>query len=550
MGAGDLAELLRELKGRSGLSYGVLAKRLHVSTSTLHRYVNGTAVPTEFAPVERLARLCKATPDELMEVHRRWIVADATRGRKAERSEADAAPAAPADQASPARAERASAALAERAEAPPAANGPSASGAADPAETTTRPGATASEADASSDEAPAPAPAPAPTPASAAASPGAEVSTGSASPAAEGGPRAPSSALDEPGPARAGGDERQPRARTPRTRRRRLAALAAVGVVLALGGTALALHGLSGGSGGSDGDGKSSAVGQGPRGATEGTPSGKDEEDPSGKPSTTSSAHPSKKGGKGEDKDDDGAGAGGAKGSGTGGEGSEGNAPGSGGKASAGPSARAPLSVSTQPQHWDSPCGRPYVIPRTPGRLPAPPNEQDAAGWVSAFGAVSAEQQEVKFTVQGTGKETVVLESLNVRVVDRSTPPGWNKYLMGFLGVGCGGDVPKHLFNVELDKGRPALVPEGGDFPYKVSESDPEAFYVTAFAKSRDVRWYLELEWSSGHRHGTLVIDDEGKPFRTTAASDDRMYGYTVDTRKWVKAWRNPDGGDGYEWEK
>ncbi|MBW5422071.1 helix-turn-helix domain-containing protein, partial [Streptomyces sp. BG9H] len=41
----SLAELLRGLKERSGLSYGVLAKRLHMSTSTLHRYCNGDAVP-------------------------------------------------------------------------------------------------------------------------------------------------------------------------------------------------------------------------------------------------------------------------------------------------------------------------------------------------------------------------------------------------------------------------------------------------------------------------------------------------------------------------
>ncbi|EXU90214.1 hypothetical protein P354_17455 [Streptomyces noursei PD-1] len=82
MGAGDLAALLRELKERSGLSYGALAKRLHMSTSTLHRYVNGTAVPTEFAPVERFARACRAAPEELVEVHRRWIVADAARGRR------------------------------------------------------------------------------------------------------------------------------------------------------------------------------------------------------------------------------------------------------------------------------------------------------------------------------------------------------------------------------------------------------------------------------------------------------------------------------------
>ncbi|MFD5919103.1 helix-turn-helix domain-containing protein [Kitasatospora sp. NPDC058201] len=75
------AELLRELKDRSGRSYGTLAARLHVSTSTLHRYCNGAAVPNEYAPVERLARVCGASTDELVELHRRWILADASRRR-------------------------------------------------------------------------------------------------------------------------------------------------------------------------------------------------------------------------------------------------------------------------------------------------------------------------------------------------------------------------------------------------------------------------------------------------------------------------------------
>ncbi|MFE9027704.1 helix-turn-helix domain-containing protein [Streptomyces iakyrus] len=80
--AADFAALLGELKERSGLSYGVLAKRLHMSTSTLHRYCNGDAVPTDYAPVERFARLCKASTDELVELHRRWVLADAGRVRK------------------------------------------------------------------------------------------------------------------------------------------------------------------------------------------------------------------------------------------------------------------------------------------------------------------------------------------------------------------------------------------------------------------------------------------------------------------------------------
>ncbi|MFB7866257.1 helix-turn-helix domain-containing protein [Streptomyces sp. NPDC056069] len=87
--ANGLAGLLRTLKERSGLSYGALAKRLHVSTSTLHRYCNGDAVPAEFAPVERLGRLCGASREELVELHRAWIVADEAR----KRGRADTAPA-------------------------------------------------------------------------------------------------------------------------------------------------------------------------------------------------------------------------------------------------------------------------------------------------------------------------------------------------------------------------------------------------------------------------------------------------------------------------
>src|SRR5690348_920168 len=59
-----------------------------MSTSTLHRYCNGSAVPVEYAPVERLARVCRATPQELVELHRRWILADAARGRRAEQTAA------------------------------------------------------------------------------------------------------------------------------------------------------------------------------------------------------------------------------------------------------------------------------------------------------------------------------------------------------------------------------------------------------------------------------------------------------------------------------
>lgn len=82
----ELTARLRELKERSGLSYGTLAQKLHVGTSTLHRYVAGEAVPVEFAIVDRFGRVCGASPDELVALHRAWLLADAQRTRGAEAS--------------------------------------------------------------------------------------------------------------------------------------------------------------------------------------------------------------------------------------------------------------------------------------------------------------------------------------------------------------------------------------------------------------------------------------------------------------------------------
>ncbi|NEC20545.1 helix-turn-helix domain-containing protein, partial [Streptomyces parvus] len=53
-----LAERLSALREGSGRTYASLARRIGVSGSTLHRYCTGQTVPAEFAPVERLARLC------------------------------------------------------------------------------------------------------------------------------------------------------------------------------------------------------------------------------------------------------------------------------------------------------------------------------------------------------------------------------------------------------------------------------------------------------------------------------------------------------------
>ncbi|WP_055712129.1 helix-turn-helix domain-containing protein [Streptomyces torulosus] len=477
--AAGFAEQLRELKERSGLSYGVLAKRLHMSTSTLHRYCNGDAVPTDYAPVERLARLCRATPGELVELHRKWVLADATRGRKGGDLRAAGGDSAAASDggvvAHEPPAPVADAAPGEIAGAGGAAGAREASGSAEG------------------------------VPAGAAATAGAAVPEGVV---VEGGPGARSFRT------------------APRPRRRtRVALVAGVAVAALVGAVTLAVS-LPSDESGVDGGRRS--LDDVPAGDAAGLEEGS-------LPSSDTSPSPSGSEADGKDAKD----GKGAKGDGKGAPASAGAATPTGSGAGGGDSASLdpPLSVKVEPYLWESPCDQRYLVNRPPTDIPEPPPEQDAASWVARTGAVSSGGQYLRLTVQGTGKETVVVNSVTVRTVAKRQPLPWNDYVMGYPGVGCGAGVPTRSFTVALDAARPVVKPQAGskDFPYSVSESDPEVYYITADASVYDVSWYLEVKWTSGSRSDTLTVNDEGRPFRTSGNNGRPAYEFPLNGKQWVK---------------
>ncbi|MGX1546744.1 helix-turn-helix domain-containing protein [Streptomyces adustus] len=457
-GAGDteaFARQLRELKDRSGLSYGALAKRLHMSTSTLHRYCNGTAVPIEYAPVERLARVCRATPAELVELHRHWILADAARGRRADQVAAT-------DSAQ-------GAGSTDAVGSADAAGSADAVGSADAPETAERAdnGSAASHAG----------------------------STGE-----NGGPVV----VDVP----------RELARPHRPRRGRTVLIASVAVAAVLGAVVLTVHPLFGdrnATGHRQAAGATAAV---TGTADAGTPSAAPSPSATGhRPSASSSPSAVESGGAGK------------------GDGKQGATRPAGGSATG----AVPLTVGIRPYVYDSPCSQHFLVDSEPGQVgPPATSEQDAPRWAAAYGAVSSGEQRVALTVQGTGKDTVVLEALHVRVLAKKAPLAWNDYAMG---VGCGGGVDTKSFDIGLDDGSPVVAVKNGqrDFPYKVSESDPEVFYVTAHTEAHDVRWDLTLDWSSGSRRGTVHIDDNGTPFRTSAGADRPGYDYPLGGGEWIE---------------
>nr|BFD94242.1 hypothetical protein KitaXyl93_56020 [Kitasatospora sp. Xyl93] len=442
----EFAAMLRELKERSGRSYGALATRLHVSTSTLHRYCNGAAVPTEYAPVERLARVCGAGDDELVELHRRWILADAARRRESSPASAPAAAAA-------------------------------------------RPAPTAE-------------PAPVPQPASAAA------------PA----PAAPTPAAPpEPGAAAAPEEEVttvQPVTPTaePRLRARRRVLLSATAVAaLATVVSVLVLRNTGGTSD------RSATGASGPAVAATAAPTGT----PAATvptptdPAPTATATPA------------------ATGPATAAPPAAASTPPEG-------HAPAPFRVTVLTDNWGSPCGQWFLSSRTPAQVGPPPDS--TAGierWAAAQHAVPAGHLRLQLTAQGSSTTPVVLLGANVRVVSTQPAPKWNAYTPG---AGCGGELTPASFSVDLDAAQPRALPAPGregtrktpptDFPYRVSNSDPQVIEVDATTRASDVSWYLDLVWSSGGQQDTMTVDDHGRPFRTAGLQG--APGYFHDGRAWA----------------
>ncbi|GAB6903746.1 helix-turn-helix domain-containing protein [Kineosporia succinea] len=442
-GQDSLAAMLLTLKERSGLSYGVLARRLHSSTSTLHRYCNGETVPLEFAPVERFARLCKASPTELAELNRRW--ADALE-RRARRDDS----AAPGDQL-----EDASAPVPDAGAGVPAAglanDGQSRSGLANDGQS---PSGLASDGqsrsglandglsradDAVASVAPVPGSRDDHHPES-----GVDTEDSMQTDGAASGPH-PTETISSPP--------------VPSARRRRFGALAVVGAVALAVGVPLGVLNVVNGS-------------------SSGTPGG-DGATPVTAPSTV------------------------------------------------GPP--APLDVLVTPFTL---CARDILVDSTADQVPPPVDVPDTSAWVSALDGVVTHHHDLTVTVQGTGNDTVVLESLNVRTVEsKETPTAGNVFV---LGDGCGGKVDTAIFDVNLDMPQPKPRSAAGNtLPLKTSSSDPVQLQVAAVVEKHDVSWYLELDWSSGGRHGTLRIDDHGKPFRTTGVPGRPHYYWMYDQREW-----------------
>lgn len=508
--------MLRRLKTGSDRSYAALARHLNMNASTLHRYCSGEAVPLGFAPVERFAALCGAGPAERVELHRLWILAVAARQR---------ARATGAESGQATGEARTPEAGREMTEAPEA--GRDTTDAAEAGRDATRAQETGPEATRTPGAGPDATQAPGAGP-DATRGPGHGIGAddtdallsadglgidGALPPSAGRHPAEVLPPVSDFGPGssdRTGEDSPGaspvPSA-APRTRRFRRRAAVTAAVVTAIVATLGSLSALPSGHSGKDAadrvvgapTGKATGERRGSAtpspSATHGRPSGSPSPSPSGSRDTSPSpsASPSPTG------------------------------------VSAGP----PFTWTVNSHRWAVGCGHTYVIDKTPDQVPPPPAPQDASPWAQTQNAVHGGETIVDFTVQGRSDAAVVLEALRVRVVGRSAPLKGIAYA---TGGGCGGSMGVGSFTVDLDEDRPVARPVASDDdgtgsrilapPFRVSVRDPQMLMVDALTTGCDCRWYLELDWSSQGRTGTVRIDDQGVPFRTSGIKGLPYYWY------------------------
>jgi hypothetical protein len=165
-----------------------------------------------------------------------------------------------------------------------------------------------------------------------------------------------------------------------------------------------------------------------------------------------------------------------------------------------------------------------FVFPQAEVNLGPPPsgNCQEWWTWARERQGVDADITKVRLTVIGDSDVTVVVQALRVAVVKR-TEPLEGRFVVCTVG---GADLVVRHLDVDLDSFAEAVVSyveAGGDpsgrFSFQLKRGEAEAFNIEARAGHHYCEWVAELYLLVDGKRMTVAISDEGRPFRTTAAS-------------------------------
>ena len=163
-----------------------------------------------------------------------------------------------------------------------------------------------------------------------------------------------------------------------------------------------------------------------------------------------------------------------------------------------------------------------FIVQRSIAEVGPPPNGEEKQGryrWAKEMGGVDALATVLRLVLRGRSEAPVTLHGLEVEIIERRPPlPGT---LLTYTGLGAGQAV--RYYKIGLDEEPPSVkyiadeTTEEVPFPYRVSLTELEVFDIYAATSQHHVEWRLKLAYTDDEGAETMVIDDHGEPFQTTA---------------------------------
>jgi hypothetical protein len=151
-------------------------------------------------------------------------------------------------------------------------------------------------------------------------------------------------------------------------------------------------------------------------------------------------------------------------------------------------------------------------------------NGADAGGTVSGAGRTF-----IYTVLRGTGDSTAIITGIKFHVLKREPLPVSG----GIIDGSCGSPIEARYGVFDLDQSPPQMSESSAKkiylgsspttvtplaFPYSISSKDLEALLIIGQTREL-VTWTAELTWSDGNSTGSVLLDDDGKPFVTAGSS-------------------------------
>ncbi|HEX6353085.1 hypothetical protein [Actinophytocola sp.] len=204
-----------------------------------------------------------------------------------------------------------------------------------------------------------------------------------------------------------------------------------------------------------------------------------------------------------------------------------------------------PLSVAVLAGWDDTECPTRFFLPQDVDELGSDiplPDEyafdeayeaymNSFSAWVTSAGGWQAKNS-VRFSVEGNLSRATILTGIRVNLVSRAALTSRTVVSIGQ----CGAPAPPRYFSVDLAPTPPRVralpgeemddegnfVPvDAVDFPFTVSETDPEIFDLKVEpGPVCDCQWTATLSYVQAGRSYTTTIDDGGKPFHAVPTDD------------------------------